>query len=859
MYKPERLTETAKSVMNKAAEGAKNNGNQEISPAHLLQAYLTEPVPSKLLLAAGANAADLHRKAAAEIQRMPRVSGDIGDDLYISTELMKVFADADKVAAEFGDSFVAADALLLALCRSNAGRKLGLPRSEDFKTALLNFRKGKTVTNASSESQFGALEQYGTDLTARAREGKFDPVIGRDEEIRRAMQILLRRSKNNPVLIGQPGVGKTAIAEGLAMRVVAGDVPEGLKDKRIVSLEMSALLAGAKFRGEFEERLKGVIDDVVSSEGEVILFVDEIHTIVGAGKTEGSPDAGNMLKPALARGELHLIGATTLDEYREIEKDAALERRFQPVFVDEPSVEDTISILRGIKDRYQTHHNIQITDPALVAAATLSQRYIADRQLPDKAIDLIDEASARLRMAQESSPEQVDQLRRRKLQLEIEREALKKETDEASVARFNATEAQIAAISSELETTLSRWESEKTVVDQLRQAREKLDALRTELDIAEREYDLARSARLRNGEIPAAEGEVRELQGRLHNAEFANNEVGAEDIAGVVARWTGIPLSKLMQGERERILALESHLSEKVIGQEKAIASVSNAIRRSRAGLSNPTRPLGSFLFLGPTGVGKTELAKALSEQLFDSNDAMVRIDMSEYMEKHEISRLVGAPPGYIGHEEGGQLTEAVRRRPYSVVLFDEVEKAHPDVFNLLLQVLDDGRLTDSMGRTVDFRNTIILMTSNIGSHLLLEAAQSGRQDREALEEEVMDELRGHFRPEFLNRIDDIVLFDPLGLAEVRQILGLAMRGLEGRLKDRRISLRLSEAAADELARQGYDPAFGARPLARVLSRQLENPLAMEILAGNVPDGSAINVDFDGEKFIFSVEDGAQS
>ena len=666
------------------------------------------------------------------------------------------------------------------------------------------------------------------------------------------MQILLRRTKNNPVLIGEPGVGKTAIAEGLAIRIVKGDVPDGLKNKRIVSLEMGSLLAGAKFRGEFEERLKGVIDEVIGSAGEVILFVDEIHTIVGAGKTEGSPDAGNMLKPALARGELHLIGATTLSEYREIEKDPALERRFQPVFVNEPSVEDTISILRGIKERYQVHHNVEITDPALVAAAQLSHRYITDRQLPDKAIDLIDESAARLRMALESSPERIDQLERRKLQLEIEREALKREKDQDSQNRLLDIEDALKGITDELADVRARWEGERHEVAALREKREALDQVRTDIEKAKRDYDLQRAAELEYGRLPQLEKEVTELEQKLKGAEFAHTQVTEEDIASVVSRWTGIPVNKLMEGEREKLLKLEEQLHGRVIGQDRAIVSVADAIRRSRAGLSDPNRPLGSFMFLGPTGVGKTELAKALAEFLFDSQDAMVRIDMSEYMEKHTVARLIGAPPGYVGFEEGGQLTEAVRRRPYAVLLFDEIEKAHPDVFNVLLQVLDDGRLTDGQGRTVDFRNTLIILTSNIGSPLILEMQHRG-EDASAIRDAVMGELQGHFRPEFLNRVDDIIVFDALTAADLHRIVDIQMRGLIKRLAERRVSLHLTAAAKDRLAQIGYDPAFGARPLKRAISREIETPLAREILQGNVPDSSSLNVDYDGTNFQFQI------
>ncbi len=837
---PERFTEASAVAINAAQQLAQENRNQNLTHFHVLRTLTDNDTAARALALAGGDLSQIRAALDAEIAKLPKVQGSDGQ-LYLDSALNRAFQKADTIAGQLGDSFVAADTLLLALRGEYRGR--GLPDEVSLKRAVTEQRKGKTVTNKTSEQQFDALNKYGTDLTQRARDGKFDPVIGRDEEIRRTMQILLRRSKNNPVLIGEPGVGKTAIAEGLAMRIVSGDVPEGLRGKKIVSLEMGSLLAGAKFRGEFEERLKGVIDEVIKSAGEIILFVDEIHTIVGAGKTEGSPDAGNMLKPALARGELHLIGATTLSEYREIEKDAALERRFQPVFVDEPSVEDTISILRGIKEKYQTHHNVEITDPALVAAATLSNRYITDRQLPDKAIDLIDESAARLRMALESSPERIDQLSRRKLQLEIEREALKREKDVDSQNRLLDIEKSLKSLTDELNEVRSRWESERKDVAALRAKREKLDEVRTQIEKARRDYDLEVAAKLEYGDLPALEKDVQELEQKLKTAEFAHMEVTDEDIAAVVSRWTGIPVNKLLEGEREKLLRLEDQLHKRVIGQQRAIVSVSDAIRRARAGLNDPNRPLGSFMFLGPSGVGKTELAKALAEFLFDSSDAMVRIDMSEYMEKHTVARLIGAPPGYVGFEEGGQLTEAVRRRPYAVILFDEIEKAHPDVFNVLLQVLDDGRLTDGQGRTVDFRNALIIMTSNIGSPLILDMQAAG-QDAKQIKAAVLEELRGEFRPEFLNRVDDIIVFDALTARELHQIVDIQLNSLRKRLAERRITLHLSDAAKDKLAELGYDPAYGARPLKRTISQYIETPLAREILGGQIGDGSVLNVDY---------------
>lgn len=849
---PDKLTQASLAVLSKAQENATERGQQFVTVTHVLRALCDDENTAHLLTLTGTNLHVLRTQLDSEIAKLPVQHAP---QLYLDPALDRALKHAETLSRERGDSFIAIDTLLLAIRNEygNDPKKAQLPSPEILNNLINSQRKEKPVNHKSAEEQWNALAKYGTDLTARARDGKFDPVIGRDEEIRRAMQILLRRSKNNPVLIGEPGVGKTAIAEGLAMRIVRGDVPEGLRGKRIVSLEMGSLLAGAKFRGEFEERLKGVIDEVTESNGEIILFIDEIHTIVGAGKTEGSPDAGNMLKPALARGELHLIGATTLSEYREIEKDAALERRFQPVFVEEPSIEDTISILRGIKERYQVHHNVEITDPALVAAAQLSQRYITDRQLPDKAIDLIDEAAARLRMSLESSPEAIDQLARKKLQLEIEREALKREKDTHSRERLSQIEENLRQMTEDLSQTEQRWKSERAEVAKLRAKREQLDGVRTQIERARRDYDLEEAARLEYGELPALEKDVQDMEHALKGAEFAQVEVTADAIAAVVSRWTGIPAQKLIQGEREKLLQLEDQLHGRVVGQHRAIVSVSDAIRRARAGLSDPSKPLGSFMFLGPSGVGKTELAKALAEFLFNSTEAMVRIDMSEYMEKHTVARLIGAPPGYVGFEEGGQLTEAIRRRPYAVILFDEIEKAHPDVFNVLLQVLDDGRLTDGQGRTVDFKNTLIIMTSNIGSGLILDLQARG-ESSDVVEQHVLEELRGHFRPEFLNRVDDVIVFDALSRENLHQIVDIQLLGLMGRLNERGVSLQLTDAARDQLAALGYDPAYGARPLRRAVSQYIETPLARHILAGELVETSRLLVDHNGHEFTFQNE-----
>lgn len=835
----EQWTESARQILAQAQTLAREMKHQAIDVTHLVAVLFRDgsALPARLSSMSNGNPQQSLTQAQTDLGKAAKVEGAEAGQ-YLSPKLNGVFDRAQKLASEMGDRFVATDTLLLALAETGYA---GLPQVAALKSAITEVRKGKKVDSANAESTYQALQQYGLDLTQLAAQGKLDPVIGRDEEIRRTVQILLRRTKNNPVLIGLPGVGKTAIAEGLALRVVKGDVPEGLKGKKIVSLQMGSLLAGAKYRGEFEERLKAVIQETVDSAGEVILFVDELHTIVGAGKAEGAVDAGNMLKPALARGELRLVGATTLNEYRAIEKDAALERRFQPVFVDEPSVEDTISILRGIKEKYEVHHGVRIADPALVSAATLSHRYISDRQLPDKAIDLMDEAASRIRMALESSPEAIDNVSRKKLQLEIEREALKKETDAESRLRLGDLEQEIGQLNEEIGKLRSEWEAEKEVLGNLREAQTQLDNVRTQIEQAERSYDLNKAAELKYGSLPRLENQVLELSDRLRGAKFVRLEVSENDIAEVVSRWTGVPVARLVEGEREKLMRLEDEMHTRVIGQDEAIIAVSDAIRRARAGLKDPNRPIGSFLFLGPTGVGKTELAKTLAAQLFDSEDNLVRLDMSEYMEKHTVARLIGAPPGYVGYEEGGQLTEAVRRRPYAVLLFDEVEKAHPDVFNALLQMLDDGRLTDGQGRTVDFRNTVVILTSNLGSPLILEGLQAG-QDYDSLRQRLMGVLQQNFRPEFLNRLDEIVVFRPLSPAQIGQIVEIQLQGLRNRLAERRMTLSLTQEAKDFLAQRGYDPVFGARPLKRVIQKELETPLARKILSGEVTDGAHLQV-----------------
>jgi ATP-dependent Clp protease ATP-binding subunit ClpB len=859
----EKYTERARGFVQSAQTFALGQGHQQFTPEHLLKVLLddAEGMAAGLIERAGGRPQEALRATEAALARMPKVSGGAGQ-LYLSQPIAKVFATAEQLAEKAGDSYVTVERLLLALAmeKDSATSKIladagATPTA--LNQAINDIRKGRTADTASAESGYDALKKYARDLTADARDGKLDPVIGRDEEIRRTIQVLSRRTKNNPVLIGEPGVGKTAIVEGLALRIVNGDVPESLKDKKLMALDMGALIAGAKYRGEFEERLKAVLAETTGAEGQIVLFIDEMHTLVGAGKADGAMDASNLLKPALARGELHCVGATTLDEYRKhVEKDAALARRFQPVFVNEPTVEDTISILRGLKEKYEVHHGVRITDSAIVAAATLSHRYITDRFLPDKAIDLMDEAGSRLRMQVDSKPESLDELDRRIIQLKIEREALKKETDEGSRERLMRLERELAELEEESAALTARWQAEKQKLNAASKLKESLDQARFELEQAQRRGDLAKAGELAYGIIPGLERQLREAEDKQAAAtDLVEEAVTADHIAHVVSRWTGIPVDKMLEGERDKLLRMEDELGQRVVGQEEAVHAVATAVRRTRAGLQDPNRPIGSFMFLGPTGVGKTELTKALADYLFDDEHAMVRVDMSEYMEKHSVARLIGAPPGYVGYEEGGALTEAVRRRPYQVILFDEIEKAHPDVFNVLLQVLDDGRLTDGQGRTVDFRNTLIIMTSNLGAEYLVALRED--EDVDAVRDEVMGVVRASFRPEFLNRVDEVILFHRLKRSQMEAIVDIQLTALLKRLAERKIALALDEGARRWLAEKGYDPAYGARPLKRAIQKYLQDPLAEKILLGEVRDGDEVRVSAGTDRLLFHPVHGA--
>jgi ATP-dependent Clp protease ATP-binding subunit ClpB len=854
----EKYTERARGFIQSAQSLAMRDGHQQFSPLHLLKVLLddSEGLAGGLIDRAGGNSRAILKATEDALDKLPKVSGSGAGQVYLAPEMARVFTAAEKAAEKAGDSFVTVERLLLALTLekdSDAGGilKKGGVTPQNLNAAIEALRKGRTADSATAENAYDALKKYSRDLTQAARDGKLDPVIGRDEEIRRTIQVLSRRTKNNPVLIGEPGVGKTAIVEGLALRILNGDVPESLKDKKLLSLDLGALIAGAKYRGEFEERLKAVLQEVTSAEGSIILFIDEMHTLIGAGKADGAMDASNLLKPALARGELHCIGATTLDEYRKhVEKDAALARRFQPIFVNEPTVEDTISILRGLKDKYEQHHGVRITDSALVAAATLSNRYITDRFLPDKAIDLMDEAAARLKMQVDSKPEELDSMDREIIRLKIEQEALKKESDAGSKSRLQTLEKELADLEKRSADLTTRWSAEKNKLSNAQKLKSELDGLRIELADAQRRGEYQRAGELAYGRIPELEKRLAAIEAKENSGEMMEEAVTANHIAQVVSRWTGVPVDKMLEGEKDKLLRMEDMLGNRVVGQAEAVRAVATAVRRSRAGLQDPNRPMGSFMFLGPTGVGKTELTKALAEYLFNDETAMVRLDMSEYMEKHSVSRLIGAPPGYVGYDEGGALTEAVRRRPYQVVLFDEIEKAHPDVFNVLLQVLDDGRLTDGQGRTVDFRNTLIVMTSNLGSEFLVNQPEG--EDTSAVREQVMATVRAHFRPEFLNRVDEIILFHRLQKSEMGRIVEIQFARLQRLLEDRKIALTLDAAARDWLAAKGWDPAYGARPLKRVIQRSVQDPLAEMILAGDIVDGDRVAISAEGNVLTFN-------
>jgi ATP-dependent Clp protease ATP-binding subunit ClpB len=854
----EKYTERSRGFIQSAQSRAMRDGHQQFSALHLLKVLLddSEGLAGGLIDRAGGNSRAILKATEEALNKLPKVSGSGAGQVYLASDLARAFDAAEKAAEKTGDSFVTVERLLLGLTLekgSEAGKILrdGGVTPQNLNAAIEALRKGRTADSETAENAYDALKKYSRDLTQAARDGKLDPVIGRDEEIRRTIQVLSRRTKNNPVLIGEPGVGKTAIVEGLALRILNGDVPESLKDKKLLSLDMGALIAGAKYRGEFEERLKAVLQEVTSAEGSIILFIDEMHTLIGAGKADGAMDASNLLKPALARGELHCIGATTLDEYRKhVEKDAALARRFQPIFVSEPTVEDTISILRGLKDKYEQHHGVRITDSALVAAATLSNRYITDRFLPDKAIDLMDEAAARLKMQVDSKPEELDSLDREIIRLKIEQEALRKESDPGSKSRLQVLEKELAELEERSAALTARWSAEKSKLSNAQKLKSELDALRIELANAQRRGEFQRAGELAYGRIPELEKKLAEIEAKENSGEMMEEAVTANHIAQVVSRWTGVPVDKMLEGEKDKLLKMEESLAGRVVGQAEAVHAVATAVRRSRAGLQDPNRPMGSFMFLGPTGVGKTELTKALAEYLFNDETAMVRLDMSEYMEKHSVARLIGAPPGYVGYDEGGALTEAVRRRPYQVVLFDEIEKAHPDVFNVLLQVLDDGRLTDGQGRTVDFRNTLIIMTSNLGSEFLVNQPEG--EDTSAVREQVMGTVRAHFRPEFLNRVDEIILFHRLQKSEMGKIVEIQFARLQKLLEERKITLTLDAAARDWLAAKGWDPAYGARPLKRVIQRSLQDPLAEMILAGEISDGDRVAISAEGNVLTFN-------